>query len=92
MPHSSADVRSLDTNVVILLVDRCARNQVTGPINFITRQGKFHRTITFNDKCASIGLQKPKALIGLHALSGANWGGKFFGISKKMWITTSLKL
>ena len=92
MPHSSVDVRSPDTDVFILLMDLCARNQVTGPINFTTGQGKFHRTIASNDRCASTGLQKSKALIGLHALSDANWGGKFFGLSKKKWITTFLKL
>ena len=92
MPHSSVDVRSPDTDVFILLMDLCARNQVTGPINFITGQRKFHRTIAINGRCASIGLRKSKALIGLHVLSGADWVGKLFGISKKKWITNFLKL
>ena len=83
MPHSSVDGRSPDTDVFILIMDLCAQNQVTGPINFITRQGKFHRTVASNDRCASIGLQTSKGLIGVHALSGADWGRKFFGISKK---------
>ena len=31
-------------------------------------------------------------LIGLHNFSGADWGGKFVGITKSRWIETYMKL
>jgi len=35
------------------------------------------------DRVAAIGRQKSKGLIGLHHFTGADWGGKFVGVSKK---------
>eukprot|EP00794_Sanderia_malayensis_P020786 gene20786-22821_t len=86
IPQSSVDVRSPDTNVFIILMDLCARNQLPGPINFITGQGTLNRTIVVDDRCASIGLQKAKALIGLHALSGADLdlGEENFGLEQNI--------
>ena len=37
-----------------------------------------------------MGKEKSKGLIGLHNFSGADWGGKFAGISKKTWIKSYL--
>eukprot|EP00794_Sanderia_malayensis_P001433 gene1433-1577_t len=82
IPQSSVDVRSPDTNVFIILMDLCARNQLPGPINFITGQGTLNRTIVVDDRCASIGLQKAKALIGLHALS--DLGEENFGLEQNI--------
>jgi len=39
-----------------------------------------------------IGHHKCQGLIGLHNFSGAEWGGKFVGISKKTWAVAYLKL
>lgn len=39
-----------------------------------------------------IGHQKCQGLIGLHNFSGADWGGKFVGISKKTWVDDYMKL
>ena len=40
----------------------------------------------------AVGTEKMKGLIGLHAFSGADWGGKFSSISKKRWISYYLTL
>ena len=39
-----------------------------------------------------IGRRKCQGLIGLHNFSGADWGGKFVGISKKTWADAYMAL
>ena len=41
---------------------------------------------------AAVGVQKARGLIGLHNFTGADWGGKFVGISKNTWAKTYLSL
>ena len=40
----------------------------------------------------AIGQEKSQGLIGLHNFTGADWGGKFVGVSKKTWINKYLAL
>ena len=40
----------------------------------------------------AVGLHKCQGLIGFHNFSGADWGGKFVGISKKTWADAYLRL
>ena len=58
----------------------------------LTVRGKFYRTIDVKERCVVMGSEKSKALIGLHNFTGADWGGTFFNISKKTWITKFLAL
>ena len=37
-------------------------------------------------------MDKSKGLIGVHHFTGADWGGKFVGMSKKTWISNYLSL
>ena len=37
-------------------------------------------------------MSAPKALIGFHNFTGADWGGKFVGISKQRWCDEFMKL
>jgi len=85
-------VWSPDTDVFMLLIDLVATCTVQGNVKLLTGRGKFYRTIDVKERCAMIGLEKSKALIGLHNFTGADWGGKFFNISKKTWITKFLAL
>ena len=39
-----------------------------------------------------IGKERCKGFIGLHHFSGADWGGKFVGITKKRWVDAYMKL
>ena len=91
-PRCNVDARSPDTDVFILLMDLCARDENAGNVNFITGQGKFNRRIDVRSRSTVVCKEKSKALIGLHAISGADWGGKLIGISKLKWITLFLKL
>ena len=40
----------------------------------------------------SYGRHTSRALLGFHYFTGADWGGKFVGLSKKTWITAFLSL
>ena len=87
-------VVSPDTDVLVLLMDLAANGHLGALTNltFQTGKGTKFRNIDVIDRVRSIGIDKSKALIGLHNFTGADWGGKFVGISKKRWITEFLKL
>ena len=51
---------------------------------------QFYGTIDVKERCIVIGSEKHNALIGVHNFTGADWGGQFFNISKKTWITKFL--
>ncbi|MES9884227.1 MAG: TCR domain-containing protein [Sedimenticola sp.] len=85
-------VYSPDTDVFLLLIDMAARHRVPGKLLFLTGKKANQRFIDIHDRCRSLGEEKAKALIGLHNFTGADWGGKFAGISKKTWITALLAL
>ena len=58
----------------------------------LTGKGKNHRFINIPERVRVIGQEKCRGLIGLHNFTGADWGGKFVGISKKTGITSYLNL
>ncbi|CAB4019967.1 Hypothetical predicted protein [Paramuricea clavata] len=86
------DVYSPDTDVFVYLMDLFSSNNIAGHVRFITGKGKAKRTIDIRTRCEAVGTEKSKGLLGLHAFSGADWGGKFAGISKSRWINHYLTL
>ncbi len=73
-------------------MDLFSANTIPGELQFITGKGKAKRTIDIRGRCAAFGSEKSKGLLGLHAFSGADWGGKFAGMSKSRWIKHYLSL
>jgi hypothetical protein len=61
-------------------------------LKFLTGKGIKYREIDVVERVRVIGPHKCQGLIGLHNFSGADWGGKFVGISKKTWVGAYLKL
>ena len=91
---SEVRVWSPDTDVLILLLDLVAGKHL-GPhthLKFLTGKGTKYREIDVVERVQIIGHQKCQGLIGLHNFSGADWGGKFVGISKKTWVDAYMKL
>ena len=88
------DVWSPDTDVLILLLDLAAHELLQRPIQleFITGKGTKSRVIDVVERVKMIGSPKCQGLIGLHNFSGADWGGKFVGITKKRWANSYMKL
>ena len=68
---------SPDTDVFLLLIDLVATCTIHVP-GLLTGRGKFYRTIDVKERYTAIGVEKSKALVGLHNFTGADWGGKFF--------------
>ena len=63
-----------------------SRGQFTSQLHLLTGKGEKSRKIDIVQRVLTVGKEKSKGLIGLHNFSGADWGGKFAGISKKTWI------
>ena len=85
---------SPDTDVLILLMDLVANGHfgTSTRLRFLTGKEKKYRVIDIRDRVSVIGMEKSKGLIGLHHFTGADWGGKFVGVSKKTWISNYLSL
>ena len=82
------DEVSPDTDVFVFLLDFFSTRELQGELHFVTGKGKTERKINIRDRCRTVG----KGLLGLHAFSGADWGGKFSGVTKKRWIKHYLSL
>jgi len=87
-------VWSPDTDVLVLLMDLASRDHLGAftQLKFLTGTGAKHRQIDVCDRVHAVGKQKSRALLGFHNFTGADWGGKFVGISKKTWVTAFLSL
>lgn len=93
-PWRDIHVWSPDTDVLMLLLDlvSCGRLGPQTRLKFLTGKGVKYRKIDVVERVQVIGRRKCQGLIGLHNFSGADWGGKFVGISKKTWVVAYLKL
>ena len=87
-------VWSPDTDVLLLLLDVVSCEYIAAPtsLKFVTGQGTKKREIDIFERVQVIGRHKCQGFLGLHNFSGADWGGKFVGISKKTWVNAYLKL
>ena len=56
----------------------------------LTGVGAKYREVDIRERVEAVGLTKARGLIGLHNFTGADWEGKFVGISKKTWTFLSL--
>ena len=89
------DFWSPDTDVLILFIDLVAHGHLGEFTNlrFLTGKGANYRAIDVTDLVvSSIGTERAKGLIGLHHFTGADWGGKFVGLSKKTWVSAYFQL
>ena len=88
------DVWSPDIDVLILLVYLVAHGRLVAftKLNLLTGKGDKYRSINIHERVTIIGREKCQGLIGFHNFTGADWGRKFVGISKKSWITSFLSL
>ena len=60
-------------------------------LTFLNGNSVKYREIDVVERVQVIGRRKCQGLIGLHNFSGTDWGGKFVGISKKIWVVVNLK-
>ena len=87
-------VSSPDTDVLVLrlnLVSRGCHGNLNS-LKFLTGNGTNYREIDVIQQVLAIGIHKCQGLIGLHHFNGANWRGKFVGITKKTWLKAYMAL
>ena len=94
-PWRDMHVWSPDTDVLMLLLDlvscgRLGHHQTR--LKFLTGKGVKYREIDIVERVQVIGRRKCQGPIGFHNISGADWCGKFVGISKMTWVVAYLKL
>ena len=87
-------VRCSDTDVFILLMDLASNNHLGALTRLVmlAGTGEKYMEIDIQERVAAVGVRKARGLIGLHNFTGADWGGKFVGISKNTWAKTYLSL
>ena len=87
-------VWSPDTDVLTMLLDLASRGRLRFEtrLKFLTGKATKYREIDVMERVHAIGILKSQGLIGLHNFTGADWGGKFVGISKKTWVDAYMKL
>ena len=73
---------------MVLLAHR--RLGASTKLNFLTGKDDKYRSITIHERVNVIGQVKCQGLIGFHNFTGADWGGNFFGISKKSCMSSYL--
>ena len=91
------DVSSPDTDVLTYTADLDAKGHLkeNTKLRFITgkkTKNTCKRVIDVRERVKVLGRSKAKALIGFHNFTGADWGGKFVGISKQRWCDEFMKL
>ena len=87
-------VFSPDTDVLIMLIELAARQRLGSQtrLKFLTGKASKYREIGILERVSAIGILKSQGLIGFHNFTGADWGGKFVGVTKKTWVNDYLKL
>ena len=75
-------------------MDLVANNRHGDGKIFVKKTGKFsgNSRLDIIERVAAIGKEKAKGLVGFHNFTGADWGGKFVGITKERWMKAYLQL
>ena len=81
------DIYSVDTDVLVLLMDLVSRDNLGPSTNIILHAGKSTRpkAIDIVNRVNTIGKEKSQGLIGMHNFTGNDFGHKSVGISKERW-------
>ena len=93
-PWREVFVWSPDTDVLNLLLHLASSGRLDSltHLKMLTGKGSKFREIDIMKRVRALGPSKCQGLIGFHNFSGADWGGKFVGISKKTWVDAYFKL
>ena len=93
-PFADINVESPDTDVFMILMHLTAKGHlsVNNSLTLVSGQGKKNTHINIVERVCVVGPNKSKGLLGFHNFTGADWGGKFVGITKKTWTDAYLSL
>ena len=75
-------------------MDLLSAHNISGQLHPTTgkKKEKEKEVIDIRAKCLEVGFEKSRGLLGLHAFTGADWGGTFAGVTKARWIDCYLDL
>ena len=87
-------VSSPDTKVFILLIDLVSRDLLASQthLKVLTGKERKYREIDLIKRVQAIVPRKCQWFSGQHNFSGADWSGKFVGITKKTWVDAYMAL
>ena len=88
---TNIDVRCKDTDVFVLLVHVKASSRTAMKITMIAGTTLKPKNIDIDKVVSKIGVEKSKALLGLHCFTGGDYGGKFHGVTKSRWLARMLE-
>ncbi|KAG1697692.1 DNA topoisomerase 2-alpha [Nymphon striatum] len=91
-PGCSIDVFTVDTDVYVLLIYIFSFLLPHCKLYMHAGKGKSSRVLDIEESCKKLGPRKCNALLGMHAFTGSDWGGKFSGITKRKWMKLFLEL
>ena len=82
------------TDVFIALIDLVSHSLLAPQthLKFLTGKRRKYRELDIIKRVQVTGTRKCQGCIGLHIFSGADWGGKFVGITKKTWADAYMAL
>ena len=93
IPHQvMASVAGTDVLILLIGLVSCGRSGEQISLKFLTGKGTKYREIDVVERVQVTGHHKCQGLIGFHNISGADWGGKFVGLTKKSWVSAYMKL
>ena len=90
----SVDVHCGDADIIMLLMDLVAHDRYGEGKVSVEKVGNFSgkSRVDIVERVAALGKEKAKCLVGFHNFTGADWGGKLFGITKETWMKAFLRL
>ena len=86
------DIYCKDTDVYTLLLHLVATQEITSEVWMLAGTADKPKDICLNHHVANLGRKKSEAVLGLHAFTGGDWGGKFSGVTKERWTQRFLEL
>ena len=66
--------------------------EITSEVWMLAGTADKPKEICVNHHVANLGRKKSEAVLGLHAFTGGDWGGKFSGVTKERWTQRFLEL
>ena len=90
----SVEVHCGYADIIMLLMDLVAHDRHGEGKVSVEKFGNFSgkSKVDIVERVAALGREKAKCLVGFHNFSGADWGGKFVGITKETWMKAFLRL
>ena len=89
------DVLSIDTDVLILLIDLASHGPIDPSVSIYLRfdmTARRKKAVDIRERVECLGEAKSQGLLGFHEFTGSDWGGKSGGVTKERYTKIYLEL